>query len=273
MSNTLSAAQWQDYERDGFLRLGRLLADEELAAMNARLDDIMLGKTDLDYSRMVMQLEGEAGEYNRAGPQTRGFKKATLAHRVVYGLEYDPLFLAYLQRPLFREICARVYGQATPITTYRAFVMNKPAHGGSDLGWHQDRWTFLKPDPLVTVWTALAPATRANGCLEVIRGSHAFVVNPMHENGGLEDRHIAAHCKPENAIHLELGEGEVLLLHNWLLHRSGINTTDRPRRGFSACYMDGRTEDARPPEQRDSVVEQVRYPMIFGEGALEATTV
>ena len=206
MTPTLTPAQWQQYERDGYLKLGKLLSDEELSAMNRRMDAIMLGTSGLDYSRMVMQLEGEAGQYNKAGVQSRGFKKATLAHRVVYGLEYDALFLAYLQRPLFREICERVYGVGTPIVTYRAFVMNKPAQGGSELGWHQDRWTFLKPDPLITIWTALDAATAANGCLRVIRGSHRFgVINRTHESGWLETQEqIKTHCKEENTDLIEL---------------------------------------------------------------------
>ena len=67
----------------------------------------------------------------------------------------------------------------------------------------------------------------------------------------------------------ELAAGEVALLHNWLLHSSGVNTTDKPRRGFSACYMVAGTRDSRPPHLRDSVVEQVRYPPIFGDDALD----
>ena len=33
----------------------------------------------------------------------------------------------------------------------------------------------------------------------------------------------------------------MVLLHNWLLHRSDVNRTPIPRRAFSVCYMDGRT--------------------------------
>ena len=32
-----------------------------------------------------------------------------------------------------------------------------------------------------------------------------------------------------------------MLLHNWLIHRSGVNPSPDPRRAFTACYMDGRT--------------------------------
>ena len=107
-----------------------------------------------------------------AGPQSRGHKGATLAYRKIQDLELDPLFCAFLTRPLFLEICARIYGDHTPIALFRAMFMNKPAHQGTFLPWHQDRWSALDRDPLVTVWTALDPATRDNGCVQLIPGSH-----------------------------------------------------------------------------------------------------
>lgn len=269
----ISPAQWEQYERDGYLKLGKVLSDDEVSALQGRLDDIMLGRAAMDYDRMVMQLEGESGEYNKAGEQTRGFKKATLNYRVIYGLEYDPLFLEYMQRPLFRDVCARVYGEDTSIVTYRAFVMNKPAHGGSNLHWHQDRWNFLTIDPLITVWTALDPCTMANGCIKIVRGSHLRgVINPSSESGGITDEQREQHVEESAVVPIELAPGEVALLHNWLLHASDINHTDIPRRGFSVCYMDAATQDLRPIEERSHIYEGGDYPVIFGQNALSPAT-
>ena len=46
----LSHAHWQQYQREGYLRLGRCLTDDELAAMQQRMDEIMLGAAPVDYS-------------------------------------------------------------------------------------------------------------------------------------------------------------------------------------------------------------------------------
>ena len=102
-STSLTDAQWAQYERDGYLRLGRLLADDELKALQDRLDEIMLGKADIDYDKVLMQLDSDSGNYEDAGAQTVGFKGATLNYRKMEKLEFDPLLLAYLQRPLFRD--------------------------------------------------------------------------------------------------------------------------------------------------------------------------
>jgi hypothetical protein len=166
----------------------------------------------------------------------------TLAYRKIQGLEADEVFSGLVRHSLFAEICARVYGAHCSVSIFRAMVMNKPAGQGTHLPWHQDGglvWE-LDRDPEVTVWVALDPATRANGCLQVISGSHRLGL--LTRQGSTLSTELAARHCPEDAIEfLELAAGEALVLHNFLLHRSGVNATPAPRRGFTACYMDGRT--------------------------------
>ena len=260
MGVAITNSQWADYERDGFLHLGKLLSDADLAALQQRIDDIMLGQAAVDYDRMLMQLDSTTGKYNDAGPQSKGWKGATLAYRKIQDLDLDPLFLAYMQRPIFRDICARVYGPDTPIGCFRAMFMNKPARQGTWLPWHQDRWTHLDRDPLITLWTALDPATIANGCVQIIKGSHQHgLINPSHPSAFLTEEQARDYAPPDKVVNLELAPGEVVLLHNWLLHASDVNHTDIPRRAFSVCYMDGRTKASTGES----------YSVIFGEGAME----
>jgi ectoine hydroxylase-related dioxygenase (phytanoyl-CoA dioxygenase family) len=120
--------------------------------------------------------------------------------------------------------------------------MNKPSMQGTKLPWHQDAWTDLDRQPLITLWTALDPATKENGCVEVIPGSHqGGLVNPEHNSGFLTQEQADELCTPEKTVYLELKPGEVALLHNWLLHSSDVNRTPVSRRAFSVCYMDANT--------------------------------
>ena len=162
MLQELSYAQWQEYEREGFLRLGRCLIDDELAAMQQRMDDIMLGTAPVDYDRMMMQLDRIPGKTDEPGPGTKGkgYKGATLFYRKIQDLEFDPLLLRYMQKPLFRHICCMVYGADTSVACMRAMFMNKPAGEGTHLVWHQDRWTNFDRDPLITIWTSARPGHR-----------------------------------------------------------------------------------------------------------------
>lgn len=144
----ITRQQWESFVDDGYVKLGRVLHDDELGVLQARIDAIMLGTAEVDYDRMLMQLDGAATE------QSRGFRRATLGYRKIQDLEHDPVYLDYMRKPIFRDLCQRVYGDVA-ISAFRAMFMNKPAGKGTFLRWHQDRWAALDRDPLVTVWTAL----------------------------------------------------------------------------------------------------------------------
>ena len=272
MLEELSRDQWQQYEQEGYLRLGRCLTDDELAALQQRMDEIMLGTAPVDYSRMMMQLDRIPGKTDAPGPGGKGHKGATLHYRKIQDLEFDPLFLRYMQKPLFRHICRMVYGADTSVSCMRAMFMNKPAAdpadgggqtgqsvGGTHLVWHQDRWTYFDRDPLITIWTALDPATVANGCVHIAPRRHHALINPSHISGFMTDDQAEALVEETETIPLEMKAGEAVLLHNYLPHSSGVNSTSTARRAFSVCYMDAATVDAHDHE----------YSLIFGDGALD----
>lgn len=252
MTEEISQEQWDSYQEQGFVKLGRVLSDDELATLQGRIDAIMLGTADVDYDRILMQLDGTGTQ------QSKGFKGATLDYRKIQDLELDPHYLDYMRKPIFADLCQRVYGDIA-ISAFRAMFMNKPAGAGTPLRWHQDRWTALDRDPLLTVWTALDPATIANGCVQVIPGSQQRgLINPSDPSGFLTDEQAAESCPREQVVNLELEAGEAVVLHNWLLHASEVNRTSIPRRAFSVCYMDARTTHANGTET---------YSTVFGNAA------
>ncbi len=239
-----SAQDWALFDEQGYLCIGRVASTATIDALCGRIDDIMLGRAPVDYRRMVMQLDSANGVYESAGPQSHGFKGATLAYRKIEQLEADPVFRAYMTLPVFEEAARRFYGDIA-IAAYRAMFMNKPARRGTFLPLHQDRWRALDRDPQLTIYTALDRATPENGCVEVIAGSHRQLLNPQHANGFLTAEMAARFDNDPRRRKLTLEAGEVVLMHNWTIHGSGINTTDTPRRAFSVCLMDAATINRR----------------------------
>jgi len=130
----LTDEQWWQYHQDGYIRLGKLIDGAELANLQQRIDDIMLGK--VVYEGMFMQLDA-GGAYENLNWDTR-FAGARLDYRKIQDLERDPLFLRLMQRPVFREICDYHYGAHASISVFRSMFMNKPARKGTILPWHQD---------------------------------------------------------------------------------------------------------------------------------------
>ena len=278
---SLTEEQWAAYDRDGFVVLRGVLPRDELAALNARLDDLMSGAVQHG-DKLLMQLDPStppppaaaaaaaatamatatakatddayaAANLAVAG-QSRGFKGASRAYRKVgeaeCGLECDEVFLRAMQRPLFRRACDRVYGAHAAISVYRAMVMSKPAGpdgGGSPLPWHQDggEWWALDRDPLLFVWIALSEATRANGAVQVVRGSHRLgLLSRRGHTLSAED--VERVVGGGEVVDVELAPGDAFFCHNFTVHRSGTNSTDAARRGLSLNFVDARTRVLDP---------------------------
>jgi hypothetical protein len=91
--------------------------------------------------------------------------------------------------------------------------------------------------------------------VEIIPGSHRLGL--LSANGStLSSDNALRHCPEERVLPLALEAGHGVLMHNWLIHRSGINPTGQPRRAFTACYMDGRTR---------SILTGNHFPLIAGQ--------
>ena len=99
------------FMEQGYLRLGKLLFPDELAAIQQRIDDIMLGKIRYDNMRFQLDPRHTGGMRTR----TTGNEEATLNYRRIDDLEQDPLFLAYIQKPLIRQITRRYIGEDVSI--------------------------------------------------------------------------------------------------------------------------------------------------------------
>ncbi len=242
--NHFSTQDWALFDKQGYLRIGKVADAATIASLCARIDDIMLGRAVIDYRRMVMQLDSSDGIYESAGKQSHGFKGATLGYRKIEQLESDSEFHAYMSLPIFEEAARHFYGNIA-ISAFRAMFMNKPANKGTFLPLHQDHWRALDRDPVLTIYTALDPATEENGCMELIPGTHHTVLNPSHPNGFLTPQMAAGFDNDPRRFHLTLEAGEVVLMHNWTIHGSGMNRTSRPRRAFSVCLMDAMTMSLR----------------------------
>ncbi len=247
----LSDEELEQYNELGYVRLGHVAPDEEIDGLCERIDDIMLGN--ISYDNMLMQLCPSAGK-PELSKQTKEFKGSSLKYRKIQDLDQDPLFLAYMQKPLFRDITTKIICEKVSI--YRTMFFNKPAGQGVTINWHQDGaggWD-LNIRPKVTIWTAFDPTCVANACLQVIPGSHK---TKIPESGDLlSEEEIAIHAPDEKRLYVEMEKGEVVLLHNWTLHKSEVNTTNRSRRGFSVCYIDAATRE---------MSSRVSFPQIFPE--------
>ena len=230
------------FDRDGYALLGRVASDEALGALRARTCDLMFGR--VTYPGLFFQRDTESGKYDDL-EFGKGWEGPSSNYRKIEKVEVDPVFRAWLENPLFERLARRKIAEPE-ITIYRAVIMSKRENGGTVLPWHQDGGAFwgLDRDPELQIWTALDDAPQDAGCVEVVPGSHrAGLATKL---GGMIPKDVVDAAGAEaKTIPLPARAGEVILLHNYVWHRSGVNTTAAPRRALSVCYMPGSTRCLR----------------------------
>jgi hypothetical protein len=229
------------YDADGFVPLGRVASDATLEALRARTDDLMQGR--VTYDGLFFQHDTATGRYEDL-EYGRGWQGPSDNYRKIEKVERDPLFAAWIDNPLFERVArARIDGD---VVIYRACIFAKRAHGGTMLPFHQDGGRFwgLSREPDLQIWTALDDAGEDAGCLELVPGTHkAGLVTPL---GGVVQKNFldASDCE-ERVVRLPARAGDVVLIHNHVWHRSGLNQTGAPRRALTICYMSAATKCLR----------------------------
>ena len=150
---------------------------------------------------------------------------------------------------------------------YHSKVMQKAPRTGGAWEWHQDyaywyRNGFLFPD-MLSVMVALTPSVRANGCLEVIPGTHRMGrINHgnIGEQVGADPERISAAMRQRPKVYAELDPGDALFFHCNVLHASGQNTSDQPRWSIISAYNLLSNVPLKEEEPRSCVTPIERVP-------------
>jgi ectoine hydroxylase-related dioxygenase (phytanoyl-CoA dioxygenase family) len=129
------------------------------------------------------------------------------------------------------------------VRLYWEQAVAKPPQARTELPWHQDNgYTPLIPEEYVTCWLALDDADEGNGCLAVLPGSHRAGTQRHHDGGSGPFR--VGYDGDEAGVAVPVRRGSVLVFSSLLMHRSGPNTTDRPRRAWILQYCPAHARSA-----------------------------
>lgn len=126
---------------------------------------------------------------------------------------------------------------------YHHKMILKEAYTGGAWAWHQDYGYWynngcLSPD-LASCMIAVDPATKENGCLQVVRGSHRLGRmnhGPVGDQTGADPERVAAALERMELVYCEMEAGSAVFFHSNLLHRSDQNKSPNPRWAFICCY-------------------------------------
>lgn len=126
---------------------------------------------------------------------------------------------------------------------YHSKMIMKDARVGGAWAWHQDYGYWYQNGCLyphmASLFIAVDPSNRENGCLQVIPGSHEcgridHVLTG--DQAGADMERVAELLERLPLEYVEMQPGDGLFFHGNLLHRSDQNRSDHPRWSMICCY-------------------------------------
>lgn len=158
---------------------------------------------------------------------------------------HEPRLAELARHPAILATAARLLG-AEPVL-FQDMALLKPAGGGREKPWHQDKAFFDIPlcTPVIGVWIALDEATIGNGCMHVLPGTHLDgpVVHFTRRDFQICDTQVQTHR--DTAV--PLPPGGALFFDGLLHHGTPPNRTTARRRAMQLHYVPAGT--ARTPQQ------------------------
>ncbi len=225
-SGALSKNVLQEYERKGFVVARKMFDKDEIellrraAKEDRQLDQHSFGKGDGEGGVVRLSLWNHPGD-------------------TIYGM--------------FAR-CETVVNSAETLLEgevyhYHSKMIMKDAKVGGAWAWHQDYGYWYQNGvlfPLLTsAFIAVDPATRENGCMQVLSGSHQMgrIDHVLTgDQAGADMERVREAEKRLELVHVEMDPGDVLFFHANLLHRSDQNRSDNPRWAMICCYNAARND-------------------------------
>jgi ectoine hydroxylase len=227
MPSIFNADQRVAYERDGFVMIRGLFdADETTILRTAIEQDPRL----------------RASLYERKDAEGKATRMATWNHPgdSVYGL-------AARSRRVVDTMEAMLGGE---VYHYHSKLTAKEPYDGGAWEWHQDYGYWYHNGcvfpHMASVMVALDRATRENGCLQVLRGSH-HVGRVDHgvlpgQQVGADPKRVEQMLARFELVHAQMEPGDGLFFHCNVMHRSDQNRSPHRRWTVLFCYNAARND-------------------------------
>jgi hypothetical protein len=216
----LTPKEAQQYQDDGFIVLKGMLSPEQITLLSrtAREDRILdqhsFGKADGEGGTVRLSLWNHPTD-TVYGMIARSESIVGVAEQVLGGEVYH----------------------------YHSKMIMKDAKIGGAWAWHQDYGYWyqngvLYPD-LTSVSIAVDRATKENGCLQVIKGSHKLgrIEHKLTgDQAGADQSRVDEILKRLELVYVVMEPGDAVFFHSNTLHRSDRNYSENPRWSMICCY-------------------------------------
>ena len=247
----LSEEQIEFYQRNGYVAGIRMLDETQIAVLCDELKQL----TEPTHPGRHLFYEYNSNESKNP---SHVLFHALGAWRVA------PAFHDLLWNPRFLLPAAQLLAGA--VRFWHDQIFYKPADHGGVVAWHQDYsyWTRTQPMAHLSCWIGLDDATRKNGCVHYVPGSHRWKLLPVtglaNDMDAIQTVLTEEQQEQFQPVAIELKRGEAAFHHPLMVHGSYENSTDRPRRATVINVF------------RDGVLSASNDPPLAGVPAIPAGT-
>lgn len=222
----LTDTQIAFYLEFGYLAIYEIMPATEIAAVKAIYDRL--------FNEDCGRADGDLYDLNGA----REAGKEISIPQILQPGKYAPELLRTQMVANLKAMMKQLHGEETKMVGDHA--INKPPHNAAATPWHQDEayWDPAKEYSSLSVWIPLQPATKMNGCMYFIPGSHKIEIVPHRPIGdnpltpGLEV--VPGAFDFSAAVACELPAGGATFHHGRTLHYTPSNNSDDYRRAYIA---------------------------------------
>ena len=248
-----SPEELAQYQETGYLLVPKLFDAEEMR--------ILLTYAKADQALMA----GATGRKDATGQVT----KLTLWNQVG-----DDLYSMFSRSPRIVNCMEQLLGGE--VYHYHTKMMLKEPLVGGAWEWHQDYGYWYHNGCLFPLLAscliAVDRASKQNGCLQVLKGSHLMGRIDHGQTGdqtGADMEIVQAALERMELAYLEAEPGDAVFFHCNLLHRSDQNRSPDPRWSLIGCFNAARNDpykDSRHPRYSplakvsDSAIKQWKPP-------------
>jgi len=209
-----------DYERDGFYVVRRLFDPDEIDKL------LRFAKEDPSFASSLY------GRKDAEGNETK---------LALWNYAGDDLYSMFARSPRIVDRMEQALGGE--VYLYHMKMMLKEPRVGGAWEWHQDYGYWYHNGCLLPLLAscliAVGRANQANGCLQVLRGSHQLGRIDHGKTGdqtGADMERVNVALERMALVHVECEPGDAIFFDSNLLHRSDMNRSDEPRWSLICCY-------------------------------------
>lgn len=230
MRTTITQAQIDHYQENGFVVIKNFLSPRELETWRAAVDDAI----------------GRRGQQRVLGHEEKlnedAYYNNVFIQRVNLWMDNEPIRQLMLDKRLGKVAATLAGVEGIRIWHDQALIKQPWAN---PTGWHLDNpyWSFSSRDA-ITIWVALDDVTLENGCMWFIPGTHKTATfdnaNIGPNMGDLFK--VYPDWKKQKAVPIPMKAGSCSFHNGIVAHGAGANMTPGWRRAMTCAYMpDGST--------------------------------